>query len=498
MTNKKNFRNNNLSVQRREFLKLGFGITAAGLLVPQCFVTPHKALGAAGGSSGNGGKGKFILHITAESWDGWHSGLLMPSQTGVFPTGVFKANVNMMSPNPNCNDHATVGVHVLNGYTKILEPICRNAFFGTITPETLSHETASVITCTGSDVMGVAGMPSWAMGFAHRMASVSGAPTGFIVEPDGNYHSQRGHDAVKATPVRVNNVGEFKKSRLDSVNVEGTASNHKKMIEGFAKSHPLGVGGKAWGTAAAEYSKIVGTLSTPQAVDPSSPLMAGIKGSINKEAVDRIISGMDDKDGVFQNWDNAPLVERLQLAAALIETGEASGMAFDYFKFEDLHYGGSSVQTARTGAAFFAHLRCFWEWVLSKGLQNNVLVLVTQQFSRSPWITEPDLSSRVVFKGSNVNIASPGTDHWLIGGVFALHGSFSQPAKLGGVDNSNMAVGGSDLKGTILPGSAHTIKQVAGSLMMRCFPEEFPTDLEVHNTWFNFRISDVIPHLAKA
>ena len=484
---------------RRELLKYGLAMTAAGVITRLTDPISTQVFGAENAGVGKTNGKKFLVHVHVGSWDGWHSGILMPNQAGEFPQGVFETGAKRLSANPGVNEHETKGCFVLNAYTKVLEPITKNCMFGVVNPQSLSHRVGDLIQCTGSEVTGTAGLPSWAMGFAHRMSELASTPTSIVVEPSPSVVTNRGRVAKRATSISASNVPEFLKSRVDAPHVLGTTEMHERFLNLLATQNVNGTGGKEWENASKSYSTGMGSFSKPNSLDPNSPLVGDIANAIKESSVRTILSAIDDKANT--EGHGLALTPKFQLAAALIESKQASAFAV-HLDASDIHDGDSSGHEARYGAVVFSQIRNFWEWVMSKGLQEDVMVLVTQEFSRSPWALPKNpgdpmrkYGSSVFHKGETKQIESWGTDHHLVAGVMALHGSFTEPARMGCVGDGYIPMAGSDLKGGSRAGLPHTITEMVGSLMMRCFPNEFPDALAVHNVWFNFRDGSVLKPL---
>jgi len=266
-------------------------------------------------------------------------------------------------------------------------------------------------------------------------------------------------------------------------------------------------------------------------IKESNPLIQQINSAFSIENINKIItdarngvdSGVTDpalseaekvkaaRVSLYTGMDN--LTSGLKLAAFLAETGVAKGMAID-LDGHDWHSGtglshqGSSVGTARTAAQMFAQIRLFWEWLGSrtgKNLQRRVLVVISHEFSRTPYNSFPfnfdgsrmvDDAGNPVFinygepieiycKGVKHTIRVPGRDHWLSAhGTVFLNAGVPPASRLGGIVDQYVAHGSRDLLGTPDPAvPGYTQLQLVGSMFMRLFPELFPDQRALRKIW---------------
>src|SRR5690606_39093229 len=143
-----------------------------------------------------------------------------------------------------------------------------------------------------------------------------------------------------------------------------------------------------------------------------NPLFAQINNHFTRDNIDAMIDNdigaNNDAQGIKDRAHNE-LLNSLKLAALLAKTGLAKGMAID-LDSQDFHYGtnssnnGSSIDTGRSGAQMFAQVRLFWEWIKANNMQDRVMVVMTHEFSRSPYNQSLGQPVTVTYDGTPVNV----------------------------------------------------------------------------------------------
>ena len=147
---------------------------------------------------------------------------------------------------------------------------------------------------------------------------------------------------------------------------------------------------------------------------------------------------------------------------------------------DDYHYGrsagnqGSSVATARRGGDLAAQLRLFWNWVQANKLEDDVMVVVTHEFSRSAYNKYMGKAEvPVMVNGEEVKILVPGVDHWFLMGMIFINGKVAPASRIGVIGDTYVAKATKDFAGTITDGKAYTSDQLMGNhataLLWRCF-----------------------------
>jgi hypothetical protein len=186
--------------------------------------------------------------------------------------------------------------------------------------------------------------------------------------------------------------------------------------------------------------------------------------------------------------------ERLLLAGVLAKTGLANGMSVDVMN-DDHHIGGADVWTARSAAAKWAAISQFWSWVKSVNLQNDIMIIVSQDFSRSPYNQYYNDINIVDPSGKPISVRAPGRDHGLPMGMMFINGNVPKAGRVGFVGSNMVPQATKDTAGTIdSSGSAYLSQNMVGSMLMRCFDDLFPTERMVRKHWPTFK--EIAPILA--
>ena len=229
------------------------------------------------------------------------------------------------------------------------------------------------------------------------------------------------------------------------------------------------------------------------------PAVVGAESAISRATIDSIIDLYIKEDAAAvksTTYKNDALMKNLQLAAALAKTGLASGMAIG-LDSGDYHSGGSSVITSRAAGQVWSQIAAFWRWAKTQKLDEDIVIIVSHDFSRTPFNTFLDSGTDIVTAQGTKKVFSPGTDHHLVMGMAIINGRIPK-GRLGAVADTYTATGTRDLSGTpdttIAPWKQ---MQVMGTLFMKLFPAEFPTAREVRKLWSSFKDEDVIDVLLR-
>lgn len=485
-------------MNRRSFLKYssaGTIISISGLFGPL-----QKALA-------QGNSHKFVLYVHCGSWDGWSAGLLQPKDVGDYPIGVFERNRSTQSVNPNINKHYKEGNLVLNDYSKPLISIADHVCFATANPLSVGHFAARRLQSSGSATSGATSNPGWASGLAQM--NLGGKPSSFVISSARGAH---GTELASTTPNVVNafanTIPEIEQNFSDPSLIrilegknEFTEAVLKIQERNFDKM-------KISPEIRGSYSSSLKAVS--QGIANVDEKIAAIEQAISRARVDDYINLMADSAGVKaegtsrrdRGYENT-LLKKLQMAALLIENQLASGLSLGMDN-QDFHGGGASVITARSSAQLWAQLTVFWEWVKSKGLQNDVMVVVSHEFSRTAYNGAKAAAVNVVYQDESGNpatkaVEAPGCDHHLSCGVVFINGRVPPKSRVGGIGDYYTAAGSKDLKGIAdFDVPAYTTMQIVGTMMMRVWPDLFPTFREVRKIWPNFSEEDVISMLVES
>jgi hypothetical protein len=423
-------------------------------------------------SSGQG----FVLSMHAGSWDGWASGLLQPNELERFPSGVFRSGVRIAAQNPFLNDHRAADGHIFHHYNQFLTDVSSNLLHVTCQPGSLDHNVARIIQKSGSSVLGA---PHWALGAGQMLMDRSAGSLPFIVT-DSMECMASGY-APDAVGVLASDVAGMRRAigQPASLGANPPASGHAKLLEAIKG------GFEAPGRASVLPDSVRATFeSTIQtaymgvpALDEADPRVVAARAAINVTELDASIRRrLGDNPETTAILADAGLknavVSKLQLAAILATTGVSPGMAMA-LPAEDRHAGGSQIQTARVSAVMWAGLTLFWSHIKAAGMQSKCLVIVTHEFSRTPW-NRNFLPYTMTHNGKSLQVDFHGTDHHPVNGVYLLSGKFSRGGRLGGVQDGYAAGGGADFgTGPSSSIAAPTTLAAVGSALMAVFPDQF-------------------------
>jgi hypothetical protein len=414
---------------------------------------------------------RFLLYIHCGSWDGIAAGLLQPNNTSSWPRGCLVRNQEAPAVNPLLNQFSQVGPHIFHRYNRVLERVSANLFHATVTAPSLDHAVAVHIASKGFQL----GNPSWASGFAQR--TKRGAdPVALVVGLDGT----PSNTIQQVAFAEARNLAAFRNRVSEPVTVSaGLPADAKNIFLNAAVSAYREHFGGAVMPIQYESTYVKAATNWAQGfpeLSDSSPIVLSVSEAMKRQRTDELIATYlgDANDGAqtrarYNGYQS--LRDQLILAGSLAKSGAASAMQI-FLENEDLHFGGSEFETARSGAQVFTQLTQFWEWIKAQGMENQVMVVVSHEFTRTPYNNSKTLVNGFV-DNKAVALDLPGKDHGLCAGVWVLHGKV--PAtRFGGIIPGYAAGGASELGGVIdstkpPPGMI----QVMGSLLMRCFPDEF-------------------------
>ncbi|RZI55240.1 MAG: hypothetical protein EOP14_06860 [Pseudomonas sp.] len=185
-----------------------------------------------------------------------------------------------------------------------------------------------------------------------------------------------------------------------------------------------------------------------------------------------------------------PFREKLKLAGIMAKTGLANGMTISLNRgFEDTHVGGAEVGTARNAASYWLLIAEFWQWVKSAKLQDDVMIVITHDFTRTAYNGYKSSSAEVTdLSGKKVNVVTPGRDHALAMGMMFINGKVPRSARVGVVTDNIAPVAGKDTKGGIdLNAQPYLSHNIIGSMLMRVYDDLYPTERMVRKHWPTFQ-----------
>lgn len=457
----------------------------------------------------------FVLYVHMGAWEGYSAGLMMPTDANLYPKGVFFANQQREHPNPNVNRHTKINNLVLNDYTKVLESCAGNMLFAVANPQSLAHEEAHRIQQTGSRVEGSGKSPIWAAGFAE---ATSGTSKASYVLLDGD---NRGTEALaKTTPsvttVRANSITAAKSAYSDSDKIpKSTTAPEADAYANLGKNAYSANYSLSLMTASEKQGAAAAIDALRRGIPDVDAVKSAVEASITRAAIDAKLANTPDKAAVMRVNDNGDLLDatdanrgmkglldKLQMAAMLIETQVASGLHIN-LSVHDYHGGDAHVKSARAGSQVWAQLATFWDWVVSKGYQNDVLVIVANEFNRTPANNSSTTINGVIIADPNnssatqtVNVVSPGTDHHLTSGFAFFHGSLNG-SRIGGIGDSFVPTGGGLNQGPQIGTAPFTSLQLVVSVFMRCFPHIFSDYRAAREIWQPLKETDIIKEILR-
>jgi hypothetical protein len=156
---------------------------------------------------------------------------------------------------------------------------------------------------------------------------------------------------------------------------------------------------------------------------------------------------------------------------------------------EDTHEGGADQVTAQNTGGVWALVSLFWKWVNANSLQNDVMIIVSHDFSRTAYNSRWSDNEVVDASGNNrKTVRIPGRDHDLSMGMMFINAGVPKSGRVGFITDTLTPVGTKDTKGTIDSSlTPYTSENMVGSMLMRVFPELYPTERMVRKHWPTFR-----------
>lgn len=505
---------------RRDFI-LQSGILSAGALIFGISKTTPNAFAQA-----TARRRPFIVYLHMGAWEGYSAGLMQATDVGTYPKGVFFANQSRVHPNPNVNVHHKTGNLILNDYTKVLEGIAGHMMFAVASPQSLAHDEAFLIQQSGSRLEGAGRTPMWAAGFAQATAGT--AKASYVINGgSGRGLTQLAKTTPGVTSVTAGSIAEVKANFSDptTIPVPSEAEKYAALgksqyainnnlsamsdaekqgalasIDGLRKGIPgidsvraqvesfMSRGGTLSGATFTPTGNLESRLETANVPDRDAVMWTSNSGAVlGKTAANNLARGL-------------PAVhDRLRLAAALIETQAASGIHINVPDIHDFHGGGAHVQTARASCMVWTQIAQFWDWVKSKGYEKDVLVIVANEFNRTPANASemPAVKVPTAANPSGANVISNGTDHHLSSGFVFINANLPPASRLGYIADTFVPTGGALNGGPQVGKAPYTSQQLVVSVFMRVFPGYFSSYREAREIWQTLRETDIIEELVK-
>ncbi len=258
-------------------------------------------------------------------------------------------------------------------------------------------------------------------------------------------------------------------------------------------------------------------------IQPGSTIDVGVKAAINSERVDLQIDSLplgEKERREIKQLKNNTLVNQLQLAAAMIQSKLGAGMSIG-LPGDDYHLtsvsgvsrtsdnsssysvqvgNGSESRTARRGAATWAAIRLFWDYVKSIGMEDDVIVICSHEFTRTA--ANDATHKQTIFTptgGGSGEVEQLvdifGKDHRAVAGYQIITGAFNGSKRYGTVADSFVAAATSDPLGTIDTSAvSFNSRDIIGSILYKFDPSLFPRgDRDVRLYYGpDFTLSDLI------
>ena len=454
---------------------------------------------------------KFLLRIHMGSWCGWSSGLLQPRDVGDYPTGCFFKGQDVGALNPNLNKHFKTGNLVFNDYSKCLERISDHLCFAVGNSRSVSHDVARLYQNTGDRKVGANANPAWAVGVAQ--ASKENRDVTFVVKGNGGRELiQTGRTTPNVATLNAETMTEVKENFSDDALIRDiqnkevfTQLNSDNILSFSSETSPL--------SSSAKGPLNNSMKSVSRGIENIDSLQQEISSAISLEKVLELTNAMDDnlydddnnpEEGVSERLESqyTDLIEQLQTAALLIEGDIASGMSIS-LDGQDFHRGNAESITARSGGCVWAAITRFWEWVVSKGYQDQVMICASHEFSRTPYNGSRQAKQTIYFKNddgqaTSVEIENPGRDHHISFGMVFINGKVPAKGRIGGIADGYVPAGSEGPDGVVksdIP--AYSSTQLVGSMFMRCWSDIFPNYRAVRDIFPNFVENQQIGWLLK-
>ena len=469
-----------MTIDRRNLLKSSAAATAAAAMMNNRLFAaedaPHPK------------SNRFLIYIHFGSSCGAANGLLQPIKKGTWPTGFFQNGAPVPSNNPLLNSHTEAGGLVLHDYLKFLAPMANEMCLVEGTSQSLDHNVASLLQRRGAGSTSIS--PEWAMGVTQFMKTPERLNP--MVLTRGNKTSS----VTDVTSVGANSLDEFKTitSDVNTIPKDGIDPIWNVLKGRFKNPGLHSVIAERSLEANSTYQLNTLKAGLPE-LDKAQADITALRATMAQGELTKIISTCADKVAIGQAIDgDQGFREKLILAGILAKTGLANGMSIDALG-EDAHGGGADVSTARNASAKWASIALFWQWIKSVNLQNDVMIVVGQEFARSPYNTAVQEINIIDETGKTLLVKSPGRDHGLCMGMMFINAAVPKGGRIGFVGDNLVPQATKDAVGTIdSSGLPYTSECIVGSMLMRCFDDIFPTERMVRKHWPTFK--EIAPILA--
>ncbi len=421
---------------------------------------------------------RFLLYIHFGSACGMASGLIQPVKVNAWPLGFFQNGAPVGSNNPLLNQHTAAGNMFFHDYLKFLAPMAKDMCLINGSPMSLDHGVAKNLQTRGSPLASVSA--EWSMAVAQFMKGEARKNPMVITE------GVKAPSVSDITQIRAASMDEFQNITTDLKLIRDRNLDPfwNALKQRFALVAPGTVHINESLAGAAKYQIDTLTKGLPELAAASADT-DGLRKMLGGDPLNQTILACADRQAI-EAARNEKFREQLILAGTLAKTGLASGMTIEPL-YEDAHSGGSDVISARKASAAWAYISLFWQWVKLQGLQDDVMIIVSQEFARSPYNKD---SMNLVVKdaaGGNLTVNAAGRDHGLSMGTMFINARVPNNGRIGMIGDNMAPQATKDAKGTVDTSKPpFTSVNIVGSMLMRVFDDLYPTERMVRKHWPDF------------
>jgi hypothetical protein len=421
---------------------------------------------------------KFLLYVHFGSSCGIANGLVQPNTPGEWPQGFFQPGAVASAVNPLLNSHTKAGNHIFHDYLKWLAPMTDHMCLVNGNSQSLDHGVAARFQMRGHELTSAGA--EWGMGVTQNMKGFK-SQNPMIISSGTKSHSVTDITAVNAGSVDTfknitSDSSEIPKGKLDPIWAVLAEQYKKPGLTSVKTDESLG--------GSMQYQLNTLTKGLPELAAAQADINA-LNAGLTTDKIKTLVAPSAENAAIVASIDNN-MRNQLVLAGILAKTGLANGMTISVMG-EDTHFGGSDVGTARLAAGKWALISLFWDWVKSANLQNDITIVVSQEFARSPYNKEFIDQSIVDATGATKAVRSFGRDHGLSMGMMFINANVPKSGRIGTVSSNLTPMPSKDIKGTVdSSGTAYVSANIVGSMLLRLYPDLFPTERMVRKHWPSF------------
>ncbi len=470
---------------------------------------------------------KFMLYIHFGSADGLTTGMLPPRevvidgsdsslpQVGAWPQGLFEHEKVAKSINHNVNIHyQDQGKSLIfNEYSKVLQPLQDHLCVTMGNSRSLSHHDAAALQITGSRLG--SGSGSWVANLAQALRGSDDFVNVVAASSAASSHEIIYSGIFNNKGVRNSNVALINATSLDDAHTMLSdpadiphAEDAARQFWQTLNSINSGIGGRYDAARKSVNYYIENLVAGAPELAQGSPLRSGIETALHIDKLKALLNDTtlpggavcDMPSRLLANKASQQLIDNLQLAAGLVGSRRAKGMLLS-FGDHDKHGGGSSVSTPRFGSILFAAVRLFWNWVVAQGWQDDVMVIISHDFTRTAYNGKSAGTSKLKIRQASgineVSLATKGTDHHQIMSMMFINGKVPAAGRIGALADNYTAFGSQDAQGA--PNAAiapYTSDALVGGMLLRCFDDVFKDEAAVKEFFPNFEAPSPNPFMS--